>query len=402
MGRNADGQGRKPHKWRGRWRAYLTVGYKPNGSPDRRYVYGATEGECLDKLDELRRQHRLGALGDASVTVADYLTDWLDQKRLEVKRRTVDEYERELAHALPHIGHVKLSQLTALHVQRMMRAVNGGTTITRRTLKSGVVKERRFTLTARAANQARGILSNALDDAVRAGIIPSNPARRVKPLRHEAVDAQVWTAAEVERFLNTTRAGAAAQHALFYLALTTGMRAGELIALEWGDVTATHIHVRRTITREAGRVVVGPPKSRASNRTIALPPDARQVLVEHRAGLTLEGVDSPLVFPTGGGGMLTHSNLRRALRTWAERAEVPLIRPHDLRHTYASMVISAGVNASELARQLGHSDPGFTLRRYVHFFERAKPREAPTLRALLGGPEPRGGTQGGTGAPEPN
>ena len=111
------------------------------------------------------------------------------------------------------------------------------------------------------------------------------------------------------------------------------------------------------------------------------------VLAEHKRQLGLAGlpvVDSAHMFPSEGGGPLNHSNTRRALHHWADKAEVPRIRPHDLRHTYASMSIAQGASPADLARQLGHADPGFTLKRYVHFFERARPREVPTLAELTG------------------
>lgn len=94
--------------------------------------------------------------------------------------------------------------------------------------------------------------------------------------------------------------------------------------------------------------------------------------------------------------MVTHSNLRRGLHAWADRADVPRIRPHDLRHTYASMAIASGMDVAELARRLGHTNPGFTLRQYVHFFEATASRRAPTLAELMGGPDRKGALSGGT------
>src|SRR5690606_32673481 len=93
-----------------------------------------------------------------------------------------------------------------------------------------------------------------------------------------------------------------------------------------------------------------------------------------------------------------HSNLRRSLHAWADRAGVPRIRPHDLRHTYASMAISSGMDVAELARRLGHTNPGFTLRQYVHFFEAAAARRAPSLLELTGHADRAGVIAGGTTA----
>lgn len=380
MARNADGLGTRPHKWRGRCRGGLTVGYDALGKPDRRWVYGATQGECQEKLYELRKQHKAGLLPapHKAHTLASYLDDWLEQKALEVKQRTIKIYRSELAHVTKVLGRLKLASIKSADVQRMMRAINGSkVTYTYYRGADGQQRTRTVTLTARAANEAKSILSNALDDAMTLGLIASNPARPVRSLRHEEADLTVWTAAEIVQFTNTTLAGGCDYHALFYLALTAGLRAGELLALEWTDLTAGRIHVTRTASVNGA---VGTPKSRAGDRLIALPSDTLETLELHRRGLEAAArIASPLVFPTTLATMANHRNVRRSLHAWADKAGVPKIRLHDLRHTYASMAISAGMNAVELARQLGHAGASFTLRKYAHLFERAKPRQAPTL-----------------------
>jgi len=398
--RNADGLGTRPHKWRGRWRAALTIGYDALGKPDRRWVYGATQGECQEKLDELRKQHKAGLLAarHRAHTLASYLDDWLEQKSLEVKPRTIKIYRSELAHVTKVLGKKRLGAIRPADVQKMMRAINGSkVTYTYYRGDDGRERTRTVTLTARAANEAKSILSNALDDAMTLGLIASNPARPVRSLRHEEADLTVWTAAEIVQFTNTTLAGGCDYHALFYLALTAGLRAGELLALEWDDLTGDRLHVTRTASVKGD---VGAPKSRAGDRLIALPSDTVAALKVHQAGLQAALIDSPLVFPTANGGMANHSNVRRSLHAWADRAGVPRIRVHDLRHTYASMAISAGVNAVELARQLGHADASFTLRKYAHFFERATPRQAPTLAELTGSENRKVVFLGGTVAKE--
>lgn len=384
MARNPDGLGTRPHKWRGRWRAALTIGYHPDGRADRRWVYGLTQGECQEKLDELRNQRKAGLLvaRRKRYTLSAYLDEWLEQKALEVKPRTIEIYKRELAHVRKILGSKRLEGIKPADVQKMMRAIQGSkVTYTYHRGKDGREHTRTVTLTARAANEARSILSNALDDAMTLGLIAANPARPVRSLRHEEPELVVWTAEEIIRFTRTTLAGGCDYHALFYLALTAGLRAGELLALEWADIEGERLHVQRTASTKGD---VSAPKSRAGTRLLTLPTDTLSTLELHQQGLRAAGIESPLVFPTSRGTMPNHSNVRRSLHAWAERASVPRIRLHDLRHTYASMAIFAGMNAVELARNLGHADASFTLRRYAHFFERATPRRAPTLAELTG------------------
>lgn len=396
MGRNADGLGRKPHKWRGRWRAYLTIGYSEDGKAIREYVYGKTEAECVRELDALRRRFQRTGLVGADTTLQAYMQSWLAGLTGRVSPRTLEEYERELGHVMPTLGHVKLSRLSPKDVERAMDAIVGRS-VTISKGKFGYPRK----LTARAANQARGILAKALEDAVREGIIDWNPAKQARRLRHEKAEHQVWTAAEIMAFLDACRRGGAAYYALYYTALTTGLRAGELMSLTWDDVEGDHLRVRRTITRSRGAFTEGKPKSKASNRVVKLSPDTVKVLEAHRAALLEAGLVMPLVFPTTAGTRLTHSRFRVNLHAWAKKAGVKPIRPHDLRHTYASMAIAAGMSAADLARQLGHVDSSFTMRTYVHFFDRVAPREAPALARLLGLPEPQGGTEGGTRAVSP-
>lgn len=393
--RNPDGWGRRAHKWRGRWRAYLTTGYKPDGRPERKYVYGTTQEQCAERLDDLRRQAQAGVLLAAGpeMTVAAYLEEWLQQKAKQVRPRTITAYERELRHLPSAVLRSKLARLRPIDVQRMVRQIEG------QTVWFGKGNGRRsVVLTPRAANMARGILSNALGDAVRLGILASNPVENVRNLRHQAEVFAIWTAAQIHAFLTSTAAAAATYHALYYMALTTGMRPGELIAVQWDDIHGEVVRVQRTLTEVDGKMTVGPPKSKASNRPLALPGDTMEVLHQHHRGLEEAGLLDRLIFPTSRAGMVSHSNLRRSVHHWADKASVPRIRPHDLRHTFASMAISAGMTPPELARQLGHTDAAFTMRRYVKFFERVQPRSAPSLDVLTGALEPPGGTAGGKAA----
>lgn len=372
MGRNIDGQGRKPHKRPGRntWRAYLTVGYDDDGKPIRRYVYGRTAEECRAKLDALRREYDAGRLvaGTVPDSLGVWLEAWLADKVRTVKPRTLTVYRQDIAHLPKRLLSTRLDRLTPLLLQRTLNEVADS--------KS-----------PRAAKQARAVLSSAMRDAVRLGLIHSNPVAAVQTPTYKASPIRVWTAAEVMRFVQATEAGRSWYHALFYVALATGARMGELFALQWGDLDGDVLSIVRTVSGTGKDRRVGEPKTRAGNRRLPLGRDALAVLEHHRRVVGLAGLPTTadaLLFPADTGGPLNHSNTRRALHMWADRAGVPRIRPHDLRHTYASMAIAGGMTPADLARQLGHADAAFTLRRYVHFFERANPRVAPTLAELAG------------------
>lgn len=359
MAKNVSGEGTRPRKLKnGTWRAELTVGFDGTGKQKQKYVYGKTERECQQKLNALKKQRDEGSLSfEKSMTLSAYYDHWLEVKKRETSKRTIEEYGYTVRHVLPRIGKHKLDKLTPLHVQRMQ-------------LDIATVK------TPATAARARALVFNMLDDALKLGLVYRNVAAAVDPVKVQRQKYQIWTAHEIIQFL--AHAQLSPYYPLYYLGLTVGMRPGELIALHKTDVEGRTITVSRSVSLERGKPVLGLTKNRRV-RVLTMPEDTERVLLEH-ADLT----DSPLVFPARGGDFVRHGNIRRSLESWAKAAEVPIIRPHDLRHTYASMCIASGTDAAQLARDLGHADPSFTYSRYVHFFERYQPREARTLNQLLG------------------
>ena len=187
-------------------------------------------------------------------------------------------------------------------------------------------------------------------------------------------------------------------YALFYIAVTTGMRQGELLALRWSDVTLSGprpvIHVRQGLNKGPNGLEVGDPKTANSTRLIVLAPDQVDVLQAHlalqevqRSAASEVWQDLNLVFPSGIGSIFMPSNLvHRHWYVLLERSGCRRIRFHDLRHTYASMAIRAGMDVRLLADGLGHTDPAFTLRVYAHVFDRHRQGGALSLDTLLGDP----------------
>lgn len=347
--------GRKPHRWRDRWRAYLTVGYFPDGRPDRRYVYGKTAAECQAALDALRRDKEAGHFAGSTSkpgTLGAWLDTWLEQKTRTVKPRTLAIYRHEISNVPELLLRTRLDRITPLEVQKALAHIAD-------------------TKSARASKGARSVLSTAMRDAVRLGVAPRNPVNVIAAVSYQPAEGVVWSAAETLALLKTTREGRSWYRPLFYAALATGARMGELFALTWGDYDGSRLSIDKTLTGQGRNRTIGTPKTRAGRRLLHIGSDVVQVLTEHQETLSLAGLSvepSAVLFPSEDGGPLNHSNTRRALHHWADKAGVPRLRPHDLRHTYASMAIGQGATPADLARQLGHSDPGFTLKRYVHYF----------------------------------
>ncbi|HEX6940621.1 MAG TPA: tyrosine-type recombinase/integrase [Longimicrobiales bacterium] len=390
--RAVKGQGLRPVRWRDRWRAYLTTGYDRQGRPIREWVYGRTADECQEKLDALKRQKAEGGLsGDGSPpALGAWLEHWLRKQAERVKPRTVALYGQDIQHIPAKLKSRRIDRITPLQVEAAL---------------SLIAEE----VSPRAANQARKRLSSALRAAQRFGFIARNPVEAVESVSYTAKAPRVWTASEVLRFVEVTRGGRCWYFPLFYAALTTGARVGELFALRWGDYDGETLMIERTASGHGKDRTIGPPKTKAGRRRVPVSPDLAAVLEAHRAALALAGLPTgpaDTLFPSEAGTLVTYSNARRALHHWAAKAKVPELRLHDLRHTFASMAIAQGMSPADLARQLGHKDASFTLRQYVHFFERARPRPALSLAELTGSEEGSveviGGKVGGNRAREPS
>lgn len=360
MARNVPGEGLKPHKWRGRWRSGITVGWGVDGKQKIKYFYAKTQKEAQTKLNAAKAQRDAGTLStERSMTVAEWFKHWLEVKSREVTARTSEEYGYTSRHILPRLGKIKLDKLTPVMVQRLQLDVLDA-------------------VSARAAVQVRGLLYNAMGDAAKLGLVPRNVVALVDPVKYVAPEVEIWTAPEVVRFLQFTLK--AEYYPFFYTALTTGMRPGELIALHWDDVQGAKLYVNRTVSVVGNKATLqNTTKTKNGRRTLTLPDDTAAILDTRRAV-----ADGPLVFPSRSGGFLTHRNLRRSLHLYAGKAGVTEIRVHALRHTYVSMRIADGADIMALSRDLGHSSPSFTLTRYGHIFERHRKRDAPTLERLLG------------------
>jgi integrase len=238
-------------------------------------------------------------------------------------------------------------------------------------------------------------LARALRQAVRWKLMVYNPAEAVDQIRVPKREMQVWEPEEVTAFLERAREDRL--YALFFLALTTGMRMGELLALNWRDISLNGsrpiITVRTSVTREGGKPMIGEPKTAAGTRWIALSSDQVDVLTAHQVAQDLKRTctghwqDQGLVFPSTEGTLFNSSNFNT--RHWLvlrEVSGVKIIRFHDLRYTYASLAIRTGMDVRLLADRLGHRDPVF-MRTYAHVFGHHRHGGAFSLDTLLAEPD---------------
>ena len=169
---------------------------------------------------------------------------------------------------------------------------------------------------------------------------------------------------------------------IFFLELTTGLRRGELLALLWEDVDVKNqsIFVSKSVSRLDGELVVSEPKTQHSIRTILIPQQAVDLLVQEHA----LHPDNPYLFPSPAtGGMYSPETVARIHKRILKDAGLETCRFHDLRHTYATLALQNGVDIKTLSRTLGHYSPGFTLETYTHVTKRMQENAAEKMGQFL-------------------
>jgi integrase len=218
------------------------------------------------------------------------------------------------------------------------------------------------------------IIRAALNAAVRKRVLPINPALGVIVKGGTATSkvGQALTPEEMDHFLAHEPEGRL--HALWVTAAHTGLRPGEVLALRWGDIDldAAALHVRRALVRVGKELFYGPCKA-GSERTVRFGSDLVDALrqhrrrqVEERLRLGAGWVDETLVFTNQVGGALDHHNVAHAFRARLKAAGLRPIRWYDLRHSYGTHLVGAGVDAKTVSELMGHRNVTLTLTHYTH------------------------------------
>lgn len=331
-----------------------------------RYRYAKTKKEARQKLREaVAEVSKYGnqiVPDSGSLTLGQYLENWLESHKRKIKQRTYESYEQTIRlHIVPLIGSKKLSKLNPLDVENLYSE----------RLSSGVSEHR--------VRYIHITLHNALKHAVRLCLIASNPAGAVdppKPNKGLAKEKQPLTREQVHGLLQAARGDRL--EALYVLAVTTGMRQGELLGLQWSDFDheSGTLRVRRTVFKGA----VSEPKTKASRRTIKLPQRAVQALIEHRD--RVEG--EVWIFSTRSGNPIScHNLINRSWRALLDKAGIPYTNFHMLRHSAATLLLEANVHPKHVQHLLGHAQIGTTMDLYTHHTRDMDSRTAQAMDELL-------------------
>jgi integrase len=370
--RKGNGEGSVTLRKDGRWVARFTA-----ADGTRRPLYAKTRAEASRKLRAAMKQNDEGTLPVAGKrSVEQFLNAWLAGVESTLQPTTFRRYEQYMRNqAIPAIGKVQLKSLTPEHLTHLYKVH----------LDDG--------LSPTTVGHLHTALHTALSQAVKWNYVPRNVAglaKKPKPARNEM---KTLNEDEALRLLDAARADRF--EALYVLALTTGLRQGELLALRWRDVHLDRavLQVRGTLqpTREGLKIAAPKTKSSANERRLA--PVAIDAIRRHKIAQNAERLrlgeaweDNDFVFANEVGRPVSASNLRaRSFIPLLKKAHVPTVRFHDLRHTAATLMLEKNVHPKIVSAMLGHSSIAITLDTYSHVTKTAYDQATASMEEIFGG-----------------
>jgi integrase len=321
-----------------------------------------TKRAAEDAMSEL-----IGSVNDGTYvapdpqTVGEWIERWLVTVAPKIRSSTLRDYRNGLGRVTDRLGRVRLQALRPLDVEELYASL--------------LAEGHRYGggLSAKTVRNVHIALRRCLADAERFGLVQRNVAALVKPPTPQRPELSTWDATEMRTFLAAVqedRNGAA-----YRLIATTGMRRGEALGLRWSDVDLTvgRVTINRALSVIDNEMVWSTPKTARSRRNVSLDPETVGTLKSHRArqleqriAAGDDWVDGDLVFSNALGGPLHPDRFTRAFGSAARRAGVKKIRLHDLRHTWATLALQAGVHPKVVSERLGHATTGITLDIYSH------------------------------------
>ena len=378
--RRANGEGSIRKRKDGRWEGRYTAGRDPvTGKPIYKNVLSKTQAEVKEKLRKaIEDSRQLDMSRSRSYTVEGWIRLWYEVYAESRLREKTKEYYLNYIdnHIVPKIGKVSLDKLRTIQIQKFYNDLqkNG------RVQRYSHIELKDKGLSTRVVRGVHTLLSNYLEQAVAERLILANPAKGCKLPKLERREMKILPQEKIGPYL--MGADKRGLLAAYYLELTTGLRRGELLALLWTDldVEAKTISVTKQVNRIKGKLMVSQPKTQNSVRTLAIPQQAVDLLIEeHR-----KHPGNRYMFPSPKTGTMfdpdsfrhTHDKILKAIG--AEH-----IRFHDLRHTFATLSLKNGVDVKTLSGALGHYSAGFTLSTYTHATAEMKRNATDTIGSVI-------------------
>ncbi len=370
--RRGHNEGTIRHRDDGRWEAQISL---PGGK--RKSVYGKTRKDVQDKLRSTLRDIDAGLdLGTSRQTVGAFLDRWIADVVTPARAPKTTATYRDVVrlHLKPTVGRHALDKLTPQHVAALLKAKTDAG------------------LSPRMVHHIRGVLRNALNQAMRWGMVGRNIAALVEAPRQVRHEVEPLTLTETRALFAAV--GDDRLAALFRLALTLGLRQGEVLGLMWEDLDLDRrtLKVRRALQRIDGRLILKEPESAKSRRTVTLPPFLVADLRAHRVRQLEERMfagprwqEAGFVFTSKVGTPLDARNVSRSWHRLLAAHGQPRRKFHVTRHTAASLMLAEGVPMKVVQEVLGHSLLSTTADIYGHLFPEAFDAAADAMERALAG-----------------
>ncbi|BAR82929.1 DNA integration/recombination/invertion protein [Bacillus thuringiensis serovar tolworthi] len=339
-----------------KWCIVVDIGTDPETGKRRQKWFSGyktkkeAEKDVAKKITEL---HEGTFIQPSKVTVNTFLAEWIEAKKINVKKSTYDEYRGIIKnHLIPHLGEIKLEKLNGMHIQKFYNKLNE-------------------TLSANTINLVHTILSTSLNQAVKFKLIPFNPAKMVESPRKEKTSFHVWDEDEVKHFIKASQKSR--YHIAYLLAITTGMRMGEILGLRWQDVDLKNktISINQTLSHDCKLIL--DTKTKQSKRLLPIDDGTTAALQKHKLRVKQEKLKAgqayynlDLVVCSQLGNLVFRSQFHVNFKTYIAKADLKVIRFHDLRHTHATLLLKQGVHPKVVSERLGHKDVLITLNKYSH------------------------------------
>lgn len=317
------------------------------------------------KLIELETS---GVAYDSKITVADFMAEWLETKKRSIEFTTYDGYQMAINnHINPHLGQVGLNKLNKATVQKFANQLCNETGV--RTV--------RYTMM---------IFKQAMTKAVEWELIARSPAEGIELPKEQHAEKVVWTSEELQRFLAVNRDNRL--YNLYVLAITTGMRRGEMLALNWSDINFDTgvITINKSITADR---IIKDTKSKSSHRKVCAPDFVIALLKEQRikqkqwylaAGIR---PDNDAVFTTSKGTYFRPDTILGEFKKACKAADVPVVTLHSLRHLHVSILLQVGTDPKAIQHRVGHAKLSTTLDIYAHLIDDSEQETAHKIEEHL-------------------
>ena len=370
MGRKRkNGEGTVRLRKDGRWEGRIVIGYDENGLPKTKNVLAKTKGECIEKLKALKSTITPDTpiKLKADMPFGEWLDHWYETyckpNARPATQRTYEGYIR--LYLYPRLGSIPLNKVTTSDIQQMCTWMMTEARLDQKNGDSG--------LSDSQVRNCYSLCDRVLEKAVTEKLIVRNPAKGCKLPPDRPKEMKVLSREDMQKVL--IQAKEENYYELFLLEFATGLRLGELMALQWDDVNLVtgELRINKQVNLVGSKLVISEPKTKAAVRTLILPPSVRKVLAEYKTR-----VNSRWLFPSPKKDDLPiiPSAVSRRLHTLLEHAGCEQVRFHDLRHTFATNALAHGMDIKTLSTILGHVSSATTLNTYSHVTDEMRQRAA--------------------------